>query len=72
MAVQTYTLRSVPYTCSRSFNNKEDYPIRIYSALKINADYTITRNRKDFYLYDSLFRCVGTGRMILVKNSLCQ
>lgn len=58
--------------CSRSFNNKEDYPIRIYSALKINADYTITRNRKDFYLYDSLFRCVGTGRMILVKNSLCQ
>ena len=53
--------------CSRSFNNKEDYPIRIYSALKINADYTITRNRKDFYLYDSLFRCVGTGRMILVK-----
>ena len=53
-------------------NNKEDYPIRIYSALKINADYTITRNRKDFYLYDSLFRCVGTGRMILVKNSLCQ
>mgnify|MGYP006979101284 CR=1 FL=1 len=43
-----------------------------YSALKINADYTITRNRKDFYLYDSLFRCVGTGRMILVKNSLCQ
>lgn len=56
----------------RSFNNKEDYPIRIYSALKINADYTITRNRKDFYLYDSLFRCVGTGRMILVKNSLCQ
>ncbi len=54
--------------CSRSFNNKEDYPIRIYSALKINADYTITRNRKDFYLYDSLFRCVGTGRMILVKN----
>ena len=37
--------------CSRSFNNKEDYPIRIYSALKINADYTITRNRKDFYLY---------------------
>ena len=22
--------------------------------------------------YDSLFRCVGTGRMILVKNSLCQ
>lgn len=58
--------------CFRSFNNKEDYPIRIYSALKINADYTITRNRKDFYLYDSLFRCVGTGRMILVKNSLCQ
>lgn len=27
---------------------------------------------KNFYLYDSLFRCVGTGRMILVKNSLCQ
>ncbi|MDB0805898.1 hypothetical protein ABG828_10485, partial [Phocaeicola vulgatus] len=38
--------------CSRSFNNKEDYPIRIYSALKINADYTITRNRKDFLFSD--------------------
>lgn len=31
---------------------KEDYPIRIYSALKINADYTITRNRKDFLFSD--------------------
>lgn len=38
--------------CSRSFNNKEDYPIRIYSALKINADYIITRNRKDFLFSD--------------------
>ena len=45
-------VRSEPLSFVKSFNNKEDYPIRIYSALKINADYIITRNRKDFLFSD--------------------
>ena len=65
-------VRSEPLSFVKSAGGAPGTRALVPGALKINADYTITRNRKDFYLYDSLFRCVGTGRMILVKNSLCQ